>query len=494
MRIFRQLRTVLILVVALAQSLWAGVVISEIMYHPAHAENEAEDTRHEWIELFNGGDAIVLLAGWRFSDGVSFTFPAVAVSPGRYIVVAADPDGFSVAHPEVSVLVGGWDGRLRNSGERVELTDASGDVVDVVRYADEGQWAVRELGPEHYGHRGWQWRDDHDGGGKSLELVDIGLPNEYGPNWGASVPFGGTPGAANSVEDDASAPLIVRVEHEPAIPSPADPVTVSARVVARDGLPPRVHLYYRVDRSAYVAPDSYPAFEPADFAVVEMRREVAHAAGVAQDGTYAGYLPPAEDGSVVEFFVEAVDESGRRRRWPAPSLVDGTFEQVANALYIVDAAIDPAYRSGGGTEGLRYLVMTQAERGRLARIGSHHNESFSRARMNATFISLDAGDEQVRYNVGVRNRGKGSRRPPPNNYRVDFPNDGPWQGRTAINLNSKHTYLQCLGHGLFREAGLPALEAARVQVRVNGSNPALDDPERTGGSYVQLDAYDGDCR
>ena len=52
------------------------------------------------------------------------------------------------------------------------------------------------------GHRGWQWSDAHDGGGKSLELINAALPNEFGQNWAASLVDGGTPGRANSVAGD----------------------------------------------------------------------------------------------------------------------------------------------------------------------------------------------------------------------------------------------------------------------------------------------------
>ena len=60
-----------------------SIVISEIMYHPYHAVSTAEDTKQEWIELFNRGTETVNLAGWRFSDGVDFVFPDVAIGAGQ---------------------------------------------------------------------------------------------------------------------------------------------------------------------------------------------------------------------------------------------------------------------------------------------------------------------------------------------------------------------------------------------------------------------------
>ena len=484
--------SLLILTAFCGRTLFADIVVSEIMYHPDHGPAEAEATSREWIELLNLGLEPVSLTGWQFTDGVRYAFPEYLLDPGEYLVVAADPEVFAREHPGMEHVVGGWDGRLRNSGERVELCDAAGTVVDSIRYADEGEWTVRELGPVHYRHRGWIWRDDHDGGGKSLELVNPRLPNEYGSNWRASRLVGGTPGALNSVRAHRTAPLIVDVEHAPLIPRPPEPVIVRARVIGVQEERPTVRLWFRVDDSTFNDKEAHPTHEPKDYTVVEMSDEGTRGDYAAGDGLYTALIPPQEDGAVVEFFVEAIGEGGEARTWPAPSVVDGSAEQVTNALYRVDAEFDLYSYWTADAEPLRYIIMTEAERGRLARIGEHSHEAFSRARMNATFLSIDADGVYVRYNVGVRNRGKGSRRPPPNNYRIDFPNDRPWKGVTAVNINSKHTYLQFLGHKLFAMAGLPALDVARIQVRVNGSNLALDDPRRMYGSYVQVEVYGSD--
>jgi hypothetical protein len=56
-----------------------SIIISEIMYHPYHRPETAEDTGREWIELFNRGLRPSVLAGWRLSDGVEFAFPDVVL-------------------------------------------------------------------------------------------------------------------------------------------------------------------------------------------------------------------------------------------------------------------------------------------------------------------------------------------------------------------------------------------------------------------------------
>jgi hypothetical protein len=138
------------------------VVINEIMYHPYHSTSgtiEPEDIREEYVELFNRGTALVSLSGWQFSDGVDFAFPNdVTIGAGQYLVVAADVNTFTANYPSVTNVIGGWVGRLSNSGEAIRLNDDMGITIDRVRYADEGDWSVRELGPEdYYPASRWSW-------------------------------------------------------------------------------------------------------------------------------------------------------------------------------------------------------------------------------------------------------------------------------------------------------------------------------------------------
>lgn len=65
----------------------AGVVVDEIMYHPA-STNRLE----EWFELHNAGADPVDLSGWRVTRGVDFTFPLdFTVPPGGRAVLVGFP-------------------------------------------------------------------------------------------------------------------------------------------------------------------------------------------------------------------------------------------------------------------------------------------------------------------------------------------------------------------------------------------------------------------
>jgi len=69
-----------------------SLVINEIHYDPGD-----ESTPGEFIELFNPGDGVVDLSGWRMGDGVEFTFPpGTTIAAGGYVVVAEDPATWEV--------------------------------------------------------------------------------------------------------------------------------------------------------------------------------------------------------------------------------------------------------------------------------------------------------------------------------------------------------------------------------------------------------------
>ena len=137
------------------------VVINELYFNPITGDSE-----DEWLELRNLSGSTVSLAGWRISDGVSFTFPTGAsIAANGYLVVAKNPARVMANNPTLSpgIVFGPWSGTLADSGEEVVLgqpVTIPGPLtyfaaVDEVNYADQSRWS--------------QWAD---GGGSSLELAD----------------------------------------------------------------------------------------------------------------------------------------------------------------------------------------------------------------------------------------------------------------------------------------------------------------------------------
>ncbi len=465
----------------LLQPVPADVVISEIMYHPA-SENIAE----EFIELHNTGTAAANVSGFSFTSGISFTIPpATSIPAGGRLVVAADAAAFAAKHPAVGNFVAGWQGRLSNSSNTITLVDAAGNPVDEVDYSDDGDWGIRRKDWwSQFGHKGFSWDSGADGGNdeapysnapgdvfdkdRSLELVQAAFDNSTGQNWLASLNAGGTPGAANSVAAADIAPVIRDVSHFPVVPKSSEPVFVVARVTDDHGTGPAATVHWRTDGAA-------------SFSAEPMFDDGQHGDTLAGDGIFGASLPVQPAGTVVEFYVSAND-GPLGRTWPAPVAGDDPAlspAQTANCLYQVDdsviAGAMPVYR----------LIMKAADKQQLTNIntnsgtrpypyydGESNDQTKSHARFNASFVSVDGTGTELRYRVGIRNRGNGSRSKQPQGLNLMFPNDDPWKGVTQFNLNSQYTPWQVFGAALFAKAGVPAPQSRAVQVRWNGANPA----------------------
>lgn len=453
-----------------------GVLINEIMYHPI-SENPLE----EYIELFNRDGAPVNMKGWRISDGVQFEFPDLTLPSGGYVVVAADLETFRSKYPGVTNVVGNWTGTLSNSREDIDLDDAAGRRVDSVRYADEGDWAVRQRGELDRGHRGWRWFAEHDGMGKSAELINPNLSNNNGQNWASSIAESGTPGRQNSVVSADIAPVVENVSHDPVVPKSTDPVRVTARVMDETGIDLKVTLHYRID-----------SLMPGDFVVVPMLDNGTGGDASAADTIYTAMLPAQPNDSIVEFYLTATDALGNSRSWPAPvvAAADGTgpIGQAANALYQVD---DSEHR---GAAPLYKFILSAIERDELQWIHSNVNGAAnSDAQMNATFISIDGVGAELRYLTGVRNRGHGTRTARPNNVRVNFRSDDEWKGVLALNINAQFSWMQVLGAAIHSRAGLVGAYSRAVEVRINNFNLANTGAvERTYGIFAANEVIDAD--
>jgi hypothetical protein len=159
------------------------VVINEIMYAPISGDSD-----DEYIELYNRGPNPVSLAGWRFVDGIDFTFATNSVlATNAYLVIARNLTNLLAKYPALNSnnTVGNWEGTLANSGERIALampdliitTNSSGNprtntvyiTVDEVTYGAGGRWG--------------NWAKE---GGSSLELVDPESNHRLAYNWADS--------------------------------------------------------------------------------------------------------------------------------------------------------------------------------------------------------------------------------------------------------------------------------------------------------------------
>ena len=142
-----------------------AIVINEIMAKPPSDHEDGE-----YVELHNQSAAAVDLTGWRFTDGISYTFPAGSSLPaGAWLVLAKNPAWITANYGALAHLYGPFEGTLRNSGEELFLEDARGNLADVVDFKQGGQWPTGAGGE-----------------GSSLELMNSSMDNSMPSAWRAS--------------------------------------------------------------------------------------------------------------------------------------------------------------------------------------------------------------------------------------------------------------------------------------------------------------------
>ena len=135
-------------------SLQQALRISAILYAPSAATPselamapgaDAED--FEWIEFLNTGTTTIDLSGAALTEGVGFRFPAgFLLEPGQRSVVVASAAAFRARYGAAPVVAGSFSGNLDNSGERLQLTDATGESVLCFRYDTDWSAAANARG------------------------------------------------------------------------------------------------------------------------------------------------------------------------------------------------------------------------------------------------------------------------------------------------------------------------------------------------------------
>jgi hypothetical protein len=178
-----------------------GLVISEVHYCPPDPTGTNDNTRDEFVELYNPLASAVALwdtnGSWRLGGGVGFTFSTNAVlgAGQALLVVNFDPAdsatlaAFRAAHGITNMalaIAGPYSGKLGNRSDRVALEkpqypdfpddlDYSWVIVDEVIYGNQDPWPAAALA-----------------GGASLQRLRVGDDGNDPKNWIAAVPTPGT--------------------------------------------------------------------------------------------------------------------------------------------------------------------------------------------------------------------------------------------------------------------------------------------------------------
>lgn len=161
------------------------LIITELHYHPAGPSAEevaagfTDANVFEFIELYNAGTGSMDLQGVRFIDGVQFDFthsPVRTIAPGAYLLLVQNRAAFEFRYGTDYPIGGEYEGRFSNSGERVELVDATGQTLVAFTYGTRFPWPASP-----------------DGQGPSLTLTDLDADPSDPSSWMASESWGGSP-------------------------------------------------------------------------------------------------------------------------------------------------------------------------------------------------------------------------------------------------------------------------------------------------------------
>ena len=212
----------------------------------------------------------------------------------------------------------------------------------------------------------------------------------------------GTPGSQNSSFTANLGPTYDAFRHEPAVPAPFAPVTVSVRAADPDGVA-GLTLWWSVDGGTWTS--------------------TAMTADGAAPGGYRGLIPGKAAGTIVQFYVEGADVFGARSTYPAA----GTNSR---ALYKVDDGL----AATNGLHNVRLVVRTD-DADRL-----HNNINVMSN--DKTGCTLIYDEREIFYGVGLRL--KGSEHSRTTSLRLGF----------DVNLHSEHLF-----RGVHRELGIDRSES-----------------------------------
>jgi hypothetical protein len=404
---------------ALATSLAAhDVVINEILYHPPNDLELAQ-----FIELYNRGSQPAEVSGWSFTKGVHFQFPPSCIIPAHgFLVLCRHRETFLAQYGQPELLVGGFTNRLSHHGERIELRDAQGELVDAVKYADGGAWPTAP-----------------DGYSASLERICPEGPSAEPANWAPSKLRspdrpGGTPGRRNDSFSLHPPPAIAGCESTLAIPDV--PVTVRAKVADRSGVA-EVNLLYSVVAGGRESPKN----------AIRMRR----VSGNENSGSYEAAIPAQPADRVVRWRLQAVDGPGAVRFEPAeneprPTFTYATFVNTNTARIpfafiwhnLPAAGHNPGRAAGGATAAFGNGLCVQ--------------------------LPVGGGEPRVFDYVGITPRRGG--------FKLRFQKDRMWEGISTLNVvyegSPRYPLSEALAYELFRLADVPASLTGHLRLWEDG--------------------------
>src|SRR5262245_31655169 len=116
-----------------------GLVISEIMYHPAP---RGDGRLLEFIEIYNSQAFSEDLTGHRISGDADYKFPAGTIlSAGAFLVVAPSPGDIQAVYG-ITNVIGPFTNNLPNDSGMVRLRNELDAVLLEINYQTRSPWPV----------------------------------------------------------------------------------------------------------------------------------------------------------------------------------------------------------------------------------------------------------------------------------------------------------------------------------------------------------------
>lgn len=183
----------------------ARIVVNEVFYEGIH----------EWMELYNGGDATADIKGWRICDHLSTEHCGVLnpeiktdVHPGEYVLIAHDADdlsGLTIPAGVDKIYYAGSRIAFNDTGDSVVLKDSVGTIIDMMSYGSD----TFAFSPSV--HKVINSSD-------SLERIEPGLDTDTAADWKEIV---STPGYDDPVlETEEVSSTVLSTEDGDSQPSP----------------------------------------------------------------------------------------------------------------------------------------------------------------------------------------------------------------------------------------------------------------------------------
>ncbi|HYG39761.1 MAG TPA: lamin tail domain-containing protein [Cytophagales bacterium] len=213
--------------------------------------NEISSNGDDWIELYNTSNQVLDISSYYVYDDPEdkYQLPlGVTIQPNGYLIIKCDGSGTGL----------NTHFKLSSQGEELYLENNSGQLINKVEFPalDEGQTYAR-------------FPDGADG---------------------FTVTGAGTQGESNG---GTQSPIITAISRNPSIPSPSNPIVISAEIKDDSNLS-LVKLHYMIDGGGFTEVDM-----------------------LLNQGKYEATIPKLDKGGKVEYFIEARDDQGMYTLNPA---------------------------------------------------------------------------------------------------------------------------------------------------------------------------------